>query len=53
MSDPSGWHRPTRVEVDGQSVSWADVAKAIVYIGAMVALCGGIVIWRGLSKVQL
>ena len=52
MSDPSGWDRPTRVEINGRSVSWADVAKAVAYIGAMVVLCGGIVIWRGLTKVR-
>ena len=52
MSDPSGWHRPTRVEIDGRSVSWADVARAVAYIGAMVVLCGGIVLWRQFSKVQ-
>lgn len=51
MSDPKGWHRPTGVEVDGQSVRWVDVAKAIAYLGATALLIGGIVVWRQFNKV--
>jgi hypothetical protein len=49
MSNSNGWHRPQRVEVNGQPLTLAGVVRQVVFLGVFFALVGGIVLYRKLG----